>query len=91
MLQTLKKVLKWWEKKDISSNLVWNPLTMIMTMSITMGGSKNVTNSKIVGKKDIFSKLVIFTMTMTITMTIGGSKNVTNGPIEDLGTTRPSF
>ena len=86
-----EKVLKWWGKKDISSNLVWNPLTMSMTMSITMGGSKNVKNSKIVGRKDIFSKLVIFTMTMTITMTIGGSKNVTNGPIEDLGTTCPSF
>ena len=57
MLQTLKKVLKWWGKKDISSNLVWNPLTMSMTMSITMGGSKNVTNSKkdakMVGEKDI--------------------------------------
>ena len=55
MLQTLKKVLKWWGKKDISSILVWNPLTMSMTMTITIGGSKNVTNSekdaKMVGKK----------------------------------------
>ena len=41
-LRTLKKVLKWWGKKDISSNLVWNPLTMSMAM--TRGGSKNVTN-----------------------------------------------
>ena len=32
-LQTLKKVLKWWGKKDISSNLVWNPLTMSMAMT----------------------------------------------------------
>ena len=46
-LQTLKKVLKWWGKKDISSNLVWNPLTMSMAM--TRGGSKKVTNSTKVG------------------------------------------
>ena len=55
MLQTLKKMLKQWGKKDISSILVWNPLTMSMTMTMTMGGSKNVTNSekgaKMVGKK----------------------------------------
>ena len=50
-------MLKQWGKKDISSILVWNPLTMSMTMTMTMGGSKNVTNSekdaKIVGGKDI--------------------------------------
>ena len=45
---------------------------------MTMGGSKNVTNSekdgKIVGKKDISSILVWnpLTMSMTMTMTMGG-------------------
>ena len=38
-------------KKDISSNLAGNQLTMCMTMLITLGGSKNVTNSKIVRGK----------------------------------------
>ena len=51
---------------------------------MTMGGSKNATNSekdaKIVGKKDIFSILVWNpqTMSMTMTMTMGGSKDITN-------------
>ena len=82
MLQTLKKMLKWCRKKDISSILVWNPLTMSMTM--TMGGNKNVTNSerdaKMLGKKDISSISVWnpLTRSMTITMTMGGSKNITN-------------
>ena len=55
-----------------------------MTMTITMEGSKNVTNSekdaKMLGKKDISSILVWnpLTMSMTMTMTMGGSKNVTN-------------
>ena len=61
MLQTLKKGAKMMGKKDISSNLVWNPLTMSMTMTITMGGSKNVTNSekgaKMVGRKRFILKL----------------------------------
>ena len=33
-----KMVLKWWEKKEISSILVSNSLTMSMTISTTIGG-----------------------------------------------------
>ena len=53
-----EKDAKWCGKKDISLILVWNLLTMIMSM--TMGGSKNVTNSekgaKLVGKKGYILK-----------------------------------
>ena len=60
ILQTLKKMQKWGEEKDISSISVWNPLTMSMTMTMTRGGSKNVTNyekgAKIVGKKGYILK-----------------------------------